>query len=141
MQDRVFEQAKSYRFKMNDISKYSQTLNSKDTLWKFQLSAQGRKTPWNEDNINKKEKEEREINIIDMKNAIDWARAPLYAMHEQYGRWRPSPDWNIYSEVECKILHSHFKSLTSYDADDEGTFSKEHRKLIKKHKRKTMRTT
>ena len=51
--DRVFCQARSYKFKLNDISKYSSTLKMKDTAWKFQLSATGRQTPWNEEDVQK----------------------------------------------------------------------------------------
>ena len=50
---RVFCQARSYKFKLNDISKYSSTLKMKDTAWKFQLSATGRQTPWNEEDVQK----------------------------------------------------------------------------------------
>jgi hypothetical protein len=37
--------ALSYKFKLKDINKYSQTLNFKDINWKLKLSALGKKIP------------------------------------------------------------------------------------------------
>lgn len=42
---KLFEQAMKYRFKLEDIGKYSQRLKSKDVNWKFERSAMGKIIP------------------------------------------------------------------------------------------------
>ena len=79
--------------------------------------------------------------MADLTSAIEWAKVPLYAMFEAKGRWKQPLDQNIYSEVECKLLYSNFKSLSTFHDDNRDDFLKEHTKLIKTHRRKTIRTT
>lgn len=118
---RVFQKAMTYRFKLNDIGKYSSSLKCKDTTWRFQRSATGKyKIPLHDDSKKKEEEpvQEPEAEQEEVKKEFDWADTPLYEMYERHGRWMHQ-DKNIFSDVECKILHSHFKSMGNIDDDNE----------------------
>ena len=45
---RAYDEWKSYQFQLNDLTKYSQNLTCRDTTWRFEKSARGKETPWNE---------------------------------------------------------------------------------------------
>ena len=47
--ENIYEAGISYRFKLNDMSKYSQTLRFKDMNFKFQRSALGKIVPLDEE--------------------------------------------------------------------------------------------
>ena len=129
---RVFNNAMKYRFKLNDISKYSGTLNTKDTSWKFLRSATGKYTPWVEDAkkidegsvmTEEPEKEEEDgedeeesIDVDGSGKEFDWSRTMLYKLYAKHGRWMHQ-DENIFSDTECKILHSHFKKVGNFDEE------------------------
>ena len=90
-----------YRFKLEDISKYSQRLKHRDIDWKFERSAMGKLVPSDAARMKRLQKAAYINRIEELKNTADWAETPIYYMYERHGRW-VHKDTTIYSDVECK---------------------------------------
>lgn len=136
---KVYEASKRYKFKLDDISKYSQRLKPKDMNWKFERSAMGKLIPSDEARMRRLQKAAFINRLEELKAAADWAESPIYYMYERHGRWLHQNE-SIYSDVECKQLYSLFKSMRGNDANAEDIRA-EHERLIKEHEAKTFRTT
>ena len=135
---RCYEQAMKYRFKLDDISKYSQRLKYKDINWKFERSAMGKIIPSDEARMKRLQKAAFINRLEELKAATDWAETPIYHMYERHGRWHHQ-DPTIYSDVECKQLYSLFKSMRGNEANKED-IANEQANLIKEHQQKTFHT-
>lgn len=127
-----------YRFRLDDIGKYSQRLKYKDINWKFERSAMGKIIPRDEARAKRLQKAAYITRMEELKNAADWAETPIFYMYERHGRW-VHQDTTIYSDVECKQLYSLFKSMRGNEVNAADIVA-EQEKLIAEHEVKTFRT-
>jgi len=101
------EKGLSYRFKLNDLHKYSQRLHYKDINWKLKLSALGKKIPDIKERKKILFKCSHFSTLLKVLKNTDWSQTPVYYQFLRNGRWKHEDD-RIYSEVE---LQYHISSL------------------------------
>ena len=102
----LMKKALNYKFRLEDIGKYSSKLRFKDINWKLKRSALGKVIP---DNLGR-EKRLLKASFLNklylvLKNT-DWQRTPIYQQYvTNKGRFQHN-DKTIYSEIELKYLLS-----------------------------------
>jgi len=74
----VYHNGQRYKFKLQDLNKYSATLRNRDINWKIHLSALGKKIP----NVNERKKiliKGSHFNtLLKILKATDWSLTPVY---------------------------------------------------------------
>ena len=101
----------SYKFKMRDIKKYSQTLRPNDIKdWKFKLSALGKKIPDESERRRRLKKASYFNKLLNLLKTTDWSRTPIYFQFLRNGKW-VHEDPKIYSEIEMKYLSSSLQAM------------------------------
>ena len=106
----MYEKAKNYKFKLDDINKYSMNLKVRDMNWKFQRSAMGKIIP-NSDARSKRLQKAAFLNRLEeLKKSTDWSQTPVFFMWERNRRW-VDQDKTIYTELECKHINSTLKTI------------------------------
>ena len=95
----------NYKFKLQDLSKYSQTLRFTDINWV--LSQRGHEMTEEELRmVREQEQFDKDMQslLLEFKNT-DWESTPLYEIYKEHGHWVYKND-DIYSEIEAKYLAS-----------------------------------
>lgn len=131
-------QGLNYRFKLNDLQKYSQRLRPRDSSFKFERSALGKVIPEASERRKKLQNASYFTKLLKLLKHTDWQRTPIYHQYLRNKRWLHE-DPNIYSELEMKYLSSTLLAMTSTAngkefAGDEGIT------ILAKHEEKTMHT-
>ena len=88
----IYLKGQRYKFQLQDLSKYSATLNYRDINWKLKLSALGKKIP----DVNQRKKiliKGSHFNtLLRLLRQTDWSRTPVYRQFMRNGRWKHEDD-------------------------------------------------
>lgn len=76
--DRVKDKALSYKFKLQDLNKYSSNLKFKDINWKIKVSALGKKIPDVKQRKKILLKGSTFNKLLQVLKNTDWALTPVY---------------------------------------------------------------
>jgi hypothetical protein len=136
---KIKEIALSYKFKIKDLPKYSQTLRPSDIRnQKFMTSALGKTIPDESARRKKLQKASYFNKLLNLLKATDWARTPVYFQFLRNGKW-VHEDPNIYSEIELKYLSHSLHGMIN-KANNKEFNATEGQIIIGKHSDKTMHT-
>jgi len=127
-----------YQFKLIDLGKYHDTKKYGVFNWPVQYCTIGKKIPNPVERKNALVKEIHFDTLLRVLKQTDWAKAPLFQMFKNEGRW-VHQDESIYSEIELKYLCSSLAAMVNapnYEEfnQDEGLA------IIEKHWSKTVHT-
>lgn len=134
----TLRKALSYRFRLQDLHKYSQRLKYRDCDWKLKLSALGKVIP----DVRQRKKiliKASHLNtLFRLLKSTDWSQTPVYYQFLRNGRWKHEDD-NIYSEIELQYNISYINKLIT-GANKEQIQLETATEINEKYLAKTMQT-
>lgn len=127
-----------YKFRLEDLSKYSQRLKYKDINWKLKLSALGKVIP----DIQQRKKilvKGSYLNTLKkLLYSTDWSQTPVYFQFLRNGHWKHEDD-SIYSEMELKYNITYLNKIINRENAEE-MHKDQNKDLNEKYLEKTMMT-
>jgi hypothetical protein len=103
----------SYKFKLDDLGKYSKSLRPSDIKnQRFKHSALGKMIPDESARRRKLQKASYFNKLLNLLKTTDWSRTPIYFQFLRNARW-VHEDNKIYSEIELKYLSVSLKAMTN----------------------------
>ena len=134
----LYDNGQNYRFKLNDLNKYSMTLKFKDMSKLLERSALGKVVPQDEERRKRLSKASYLNRLQKVLKKTDWEQTLIYQQYKRNGRWKHE-DQSILSEIEIKYLQSSLTSMIS-NQNDKDFLANEGAMIIDKHFLRVMRT-
>lgn len=134
-----------YKFKVVDISKYTDSLKYGIFNWPVRYCSIGKKKQKKKIPKDVFVKEIHFDTLLRILRETDWMKTPLYRKYKEYGRWINDEDLNdpandIYSEIEVSYLASTLNHMINKSQTIQEFNEAEGQAIIKKHWAKTMNT-